>query len=311
MTKFKRKRRETIKSNPSALLLSDWHIRETIPQCRVDNFWKTQETKVNFILSLAKENNIPILCAGDFGHLPKWSCKLLEWFILKINKSNVKIFAILGQHDLLQHQLSTWNQSGCGVLHAAEAIKVIFEPTIINDEFIIYPFHYGQEITNPEKDSNLPMIAMAHQMIIENKPLWPGQEAPKGHQLLKQFPEYNLILTGDNHIPFVAEREGRLLVNPGSMMRTTAAQIDHKPRIYLWYAKENKIKKVYLPIEHNIISREHIETTDQRSKRMDAYLNRVKQDVEIQLSYPKNMEAYFARHRIQIPIKNKVWEAIE
>ena len=308
MNKFKRK--ITTKNKCSALLLSDWHIRETTPQCRQDNFWEAQEKKINFILDLAKKHNCPILCAGDLGHYPRWSCKLLEWTINKFK--GYKIFVIAGQHDIPHHQILQWPQSGIGVLHAAGAIEFIQSPKIINNEFMVYPFSYGEKIINPKEDNNdLPKIAMIHEMIVEKKDLFPNQNAPKGHQLLKQFPEFSIILTGDNHNPFVAERAGRLLVNPGSMMRTTAAQINHLPRVYLWYAKENKVEKVYLPIEHDVISREHIETTGQRSKRMDAYLERMKQDVEIQLSYPQNMEAYFAKHRTQIAVKNKVWEAIE
>lgn len=312
MTNFKRKRRQTTKNKPSALLLSDWHLRETTPQCRLDDFWKAQEAKVDFILELAKKFNIPVLVAGDLGHLSKWSCKLLEWFISKIDKYKVRIFVILGQHDLPGHQISRWNQSGCGVLHAAEAIKVIFEPTIINDEFIISPFHYGQEIINSEKDdSNLPMIVMVHTMVVENKDLFPGQNATKGHQLLKRHSCFSLLHSGDNHLPFVAEYEGRILCNPGSIMRSTAAQINHQPRVYLWYAQENKIEIVYLPIKKNVISREHIDITEERSERMDAYLEKLKNDVEIQLSFEQNIENYFAKYRTQLPIKEKVFAAME
>lgn len=308
MLKFKRKR--IINNKCSALLLSDWHIRETTPQCRQDNFWKAQEKKIDFVLDLAKKYNCPILCAGDLGHYPCWSCKLLEWAINKFK--GYKIFVIAGQHDIPHHQILQWPQSGIGVLHAAGVIEFIQSPKIINNEFMIYPFSYGEEIITPKEDNNdLPKIAMIHEMIVEKKDLFPNQNAIKSHQILKKFTEFSLIHSGDNHASFVAEFQNNKLINPGSMMRTTAAQIDHRPRIYLWYAKENKVEKVYLLIEHNVISREHIETTDQRSKRMDAYLERMKQDVEIQLSYEKNMEAYFAKHRAQTIVKNKVWEAIE
>jgi len=94
-------------------------------------------------------------------------------------------------------------------------------------------------------------------------------------KLLKKYAEYDLIVTGDNHKPFVEKHEGRLLVNPGSLTRQAADQINHKPRIYLWYAKTNTVKPIYLPITNDVISREHIEVKQERDKRIDAFVERL------------------------------------
>lgn len=336
MTKFRRKRKQTTKK-ADAILCADVHIRADTPTCRTDDFFVAMEKKIDFILALSREHNAPVLVAGDLGQKPQWSNWLLEWFIKKlspiVNRSglNTNWICIPGQHDLPGHQISQFEKSGIGVLIAANIIETIgiahtkdeifinhFD-TIIPAEkygFHIVPFPYGAEMKSlgwgrEYEIPNMPMIAMTHQMVIENKILWPGQEAPKGHQLLKQYPEYQLILSGDNHLPFVAEYEGRILCNPGSIMRSTAAQINHQPRVYLWYAQENKIEIVYLPIKKNVISREHIDITEERSERMDAYLEKLKNDVEIQLSFEQNIENYFAKYRTQLPIKEKVFAAME
>lgn len=305
MNKFKRTKQ---KDKPSALLTSDWHLREDIPQCRTDNFWETQERKIDFVFDLARKNQCPIIIGGDIGHKPRWSCRLLEWFISKVDK-DIKIFLVSGQHDLINHKLSLWEQSGIGVLHAAKAINFIQKPIWIN-EFGLFPFSYGEEIKRCKSTSNS-NIAIIHQMVIEDKSLWPGQEAPKGHQILKKFPCYNLILSGDNHNAFVTEHEGRFLVNPGSMMRTTADQENHKPRVYLWYAETNIIDAVYLPIEQGVISRTHIEVTQNRENRNKAFIERINNNVEIKLSYEKNLEAYFDKYRTEKNIKEKVWISVE
>ena len=158
---------------------------------------------------------------------------------------------------------------------------------------------------------DMPMIAITHQMIIENKPLWPGQEALKGHQVLKKFPEYQLILSGDNHNAFVAEYKGRKLVNPGSMMRAFADQENHKPRVYLWWAETNEIEAVYLPIEQGVISRTHIEVAQDRKNRNKAFIERINEDVEIALSYENNLENYFNKYRTEKKVKEKTWGAVE
>lgn len=309
MPKFKRKRISTNKA--SAILLSDWHIRENQPACRIDNFWGAQERKMDFILNLAKEHACPILVSGDLGHKPRWSCKLLEWFISKVNNANVKIICIAGQHDILEHRLETWFQSGIGVLHAAGAVEFISSPKIINNEFVVYPFSYGEGITVPKKNnSELPKIAMIHQMVVEKKDLFPDQNALKSHSLLKQFPCYDLIHSGDNHLPFVSEYNGKILCNPGSIMRMTAIQIGHRPKIYLYKADTNTVEAVYLPIERGVVTRLHIEDKEIRDKRMDAFVSRMTDDFEVALSFENNLEEYFRTNRTKQSVVDKTWEAI-
>ncbi len=308
MTKFKRK----IKSSADAILTADWHLRVDTPLCRTDDFFTAMERKIDFILDLSKEHDCLILIAGDLGIKPQWPNWLLEWTINKFEGH--EIIMIPGQHDLPNHRLDLWEKSGIGVLQAARVIKAI---GIANDAtyeidnlFELAAFPYGEKMIQKLKD-NLPIIAITHQMIIESKPLWPGQEAPKGHQILKKFSGYNLILSGDNHNAFVAEYQGRKLVNPGSMMRTTADQESHRPRVYLWYASTNDIEPIYLPIEQGVISRIHIDVVQDRENRNKAFIKRIAKDTKIQLSYEDNLENYFNKYRTLKPVKRKVWEAVE
>jgi predicted phosphodiesterase len=304
MTKFKRKDKA-----PSAILSADWHIRPDCPVCRTDNFFQAMEKKLDFILDLSKKYDCPILVAGDLGHKPlnnNWPVWLLKWTINKFKDHN--IITIAGQHDLENHRLENWVRSGIGVLHAAGAINFIQEETWM-DDVLIQPFSYGQEITNPIEKNKSIDICMTHQMITNSeKKMWPGDEAPRANALLTKFTEYNLILSGDNHTPFVQEHEGRLLVNPGSMMRTTADQIDHQPRVYLWYAESNEVECVYLPIKQGVISRDHIKEIDDRSDRYDSYIAKLKEEVELSLSFETNMEEYLKRFRTEKNVVGKIWE---
>lgn len=311
MTKFKRKN----KPIPSAILTSDWHLREDTPQCRTDDFWMAQEKKIDFIFSLAKQNQCPIIVAGDIGHKPRWSCRLLEWFISKIDK-DINIQVIPGQHDLINHRLDLWEQSGIGVLHAAEVINLYgfdkFPCNVEFDNFYLSAFPYGIGIQHIKSLGILkPQIAITHEMIIENQKLWPDQKAPKGNSILKKFPEFSLVHSGDNHNSFVSDYSNNLLVNCGSLMRNSSDQENHKPRIYLWYAETNEIEAVYLPIKQGVISRTHIEVAKNRENRNQAFIKRVNEDVEIQLSYENNLENYFNKYRTEKPVKNKVWQSVE
>lgn len=309
MTKFRRQKQSAKKAN--AILTADLHIRADIPLCRTDDYLKAQWNKLNFIFDLCQENDCPLLVAGDVGNKSQWPNWLLEKVISIINQYKINIVCIPGQHDLPEHRFDFWRKSGCGVLHSGLIVSIIEEPQTIDNTFILYPFPYGSQIKSKNIIQQNINIAMTHQMIIENKPLWPDQKAPKGHELLKKFPEYNLILSGDNHNPFVAKYEGRLLVNPGSVMRMTAAQIDHKPRIYKWFADTNEVEAVYLPIEKNVVGRTHIKTKQERDERMEAFVNRMSDDIEIGLSFLGNMNAYLNKNRTKKSIQNKIFKAME
>lgn len=313
MTRFKRINQT---KRASAILSADWHIRPDIPIGRTDDYFAAMERKVDFILALSKQYNCPILIAGDLGNKPLnngWPTWLLKWAIEKFKGHD--IICIPGQHDLPNHQLNQWEKAGIGVLHAAGAIKLIgphdLDSDYIDDVFCLHAFPYSENLHTIQSEGlALPKIALIHQIVIEGKPLWPGQEADKGHQLLKKFPEYSIILTGDNHNAFTVEYEGRWLINPGSMMRNTADQADHKPRVYLWYADANSVEPIYLPIELNVIDRTHIDIVQERDDRFNALITRVKNDVEIQLSYDQNIENYFQKYRTEKLVKEKVWGAV-
>lgn len=336
MTTLQRKSKpKSPRKKATAILCADLHIRATVPVCRTDSFFSAMEKKLDFILSLSGKHNCPILVAGDLGDTPQWPNWLLEWCISKFKGH--KIYVIPGQHDLPNHRIDLWEKSGIGVLHAAEVIEIIgilkteedkyvighFPPKFADKySFCLVPFPYGTPIKELDwgkkyEKPKEPMIAMAHQMVLKTDPLWPGQHSSKAYQLLKKYPEYSVILTGDNHSPFTEKQGGRWLINPGSMMRTTVGQIDHKPRVYLWYAEGNIIEKIYLPIQagDKVINQEHIQAAikerEQRDKRIQAVVRRIREDVEIRLSFLENMEKYLTKHKTRTRVKEKIWEACE
>jgi len=293
----------------SAILTADWHARASTPLCREDNFLESFEEKVMFIKDLSQKHDCPVLIAGDIGDRHQWPNWLLEWFITLVRGMN--IIAIPGQHDAPNHRLEDINRSGVGVLSATDTIDLRMGTfSTIEKDFNLVSFPYSKPINHFKVICDYPKVAIAHQMIIEDKPLWPGQEAIKGNQLLRKFPEYDLVLVGDNHNSFIAKYKGRVLVNPGSLMRTTSAQVDHKPRVYLWWADANEVEAVYLPIKEGVVSREHIEVEDERDERMEAYLERMETDYEIGFSYEKNLEKHLEVNKIEEEVETKIWENV-
>lgn len=210
---------------PDSILCSDFHLREDQPTCRTDNFPKTQWIKVDFIRNLQIEHDCPVIHAGDLFHHWKPSPYLLSETIQHLPDN---FWTVYGQHDLPQHNLDLAYKCGINTLEKAEKL-IILKGT-----------HWGQSkpadqeiwsysernIIRAYSERN---ILVWHIMTYQGKKPWPDCVDPTATKLLRKYPEYDLIVTGDNHQSFVEEYEGRLLVNPGSITRQTAAQSDHKP----------------------------------------------------------------------------------
>jgi len=149
-----------------------------------------------------------------------------------------------------------------------------------------------------------------HVMTYMKKP-WPDCTDPLATKLLRQHSQYDLIVTGHNHQAFWTEEEGRLLVNPGSLTRQTAAQLEFKPRVYLYYASSNSVSPVYLPIEEDVISRDHIDAANQRDDRIDAFISQLQGDWKVGMSFEENLEEFKKANTISDSVMDIVYKMIE
>ncbi len=281
---------------PDLILTSDWHLREDTPVCRTDDFWDCQWEKVSFIIALQEQIQRPILHAGDLFHHWKPSPLLLSATIFALQ--GIDFRTIYGQHDLPQHNLKLADKCGIQTLKEAGVTK------------ILRGVHYGEE---PHECLHLSgcNILIWHKLIWpkENKPSW--SDDPTAWEILEKYPQYDLIVTGDNHQSFVWETDGKLLVNPGSITRQSADQENHKPCVYLWYANTNTVEPVYLPIEDGVISREHIERKESRDRRIEAFVERLNQEWEAAISFTANLEAFQKKNKVRKDVMDIIWKAVE
>lgn len=286
---------------PDAILTADWHLREDTPVCRIDDFFARQWKKVTFIYALQREFDCPVLHAGDLFHHWKPSPYLLS---VTINYLPLNFYTVYGQHDLPQHNLELAYKCGINTLKAANRLSILED------------LHWGQDSASKTKrgfclSSSNRQILVWHCMCYQGKKPWPDCTDPMAASLLRKYPQFDLIVTGDNHKSFVEEYEGRLLVNPGSLTRQTADQTDCKPCVYLWYAKTNTVKQIYLPIEKDVITREHLERKEQHNNRIEAFISRLNDDWEAQMSFEDNLEEFRKANNVRESVMNVIYKAIE
>lgn len=295
-----------------AILVSDLHIREKSPVCRTDNFIKTAERKYQWLSELQQEHKCPILCGGDVFDHWRPSPWLMAWALRNLPD---RIIAIPGQHDLPAHNLENIDRSGIQVLSDAGKILLLFADSDYDDHAIAYyAFPWGTPLGRAETCvGELRNVALIHYGVYESKPHYPGAENTGGTavSVIKKMPGFDLIVSGDNHLSFTCKVGNRLLVNPGSFMRTTAAQADFKPSVYLWYADTNTVERVFVPIEKDVICRDHIDSVEERDERLEAFISRLDNNIEIGISYKENMKAYLSKNNIPKPVVDLIWEVME
>lgn len=295
--------KRTRTNKPDVILTSDWHLRETTPLCRTDHFWKAQWDKVCEVAEIQRKYNCPVLHAGDLFHHWKPSPHLLS---VAMELLPDDFYTVYGQHDLPQHNLELSHKSGIHTLEMAGKVKVLAK------------MHWGQEFVPYTEYFEIKghNILTWHHMAYQVKP-FPGASGGMARGLLKKHPEYDLIVTGDNHKTFVEEYERRLLVNPGSLTRQTSDQVDHEPCVFLYYVEgggstlNQRVEKVILKHEKGVISREHIEREERRDERIEAFISRLDKDWEAEMSFEDNLERFVQVNNVKPEVITIIQKAIE
>ena len=153
-------------------------------------------------------------------------------------------------------------------------------------------------------------IAIIHAMIYEEFEPFPGCQGYSAKEVRDLLPDFDLIVTGDNHKTFVREEKGRLLVNPGSFMRNDADQIDHKPCVFLWYAEENRVEQVFIPIEQGVVSREHIDEVVNKEERLSAFMECLGDNKVEGIDFEDNLRQMMTK-KVASQVQDMVWRFYE
>ena len=253
------------------------------------NYWEAQWHKIRFIKELQQKHQCLVLQPGDFFDHWKPSPRLLAMTFL--NTPN-NILTIYGNHDLPQHSLQFRDKSGLYAIAvgAPDKVRLVCQGKLIGI-----------------KDRT---ITLLHTPVYESQvPPW-HTDAMTARACLART-DYDLIVTGDIHDRFVVSYRDRLLVNAGSMMRMTADQINHIPAVYLWYAEDNSVEEVLLPAVPGVISREHLERQEEREKRYEAFIQRLKQEGRPELSFKANLEQHFRQNSTLPSVKRLIYQMME
>lgn len=284
---------------PVAILTADTHLREDQPVARMDDYQISQFTKFEFLLKEAKRLKVPIFHGGDIFDKAKCSKGFENKIIDIINQYQVELNIIPGNHDLPYHKLSELDNSSLGILSRNNFVHV-FQ----NELDKVYHFAFPSFI-----------LGMVHTFLYKEKEDGISIDGKflgsKAKTFLKKHSECDVILSGDNHQHFIIEEKGRLLINPGSMMRMTANQEGFSPYFIILY-EDQSYKVEEFPFEVGIINRDHLEKKENYDERMEKFVSKISgEGEEISLSFTKNVYNYIEGNKVRKPVAEIIKEVIE
>lgn len=280
------------------LICGDLHLTDKCPANRKDDYEIAVIDKLTCILTTAKKNDCAlILQPGDFFDQPTPPYCFFTQVVYTLNgymSADALLCTVFGQHDM---KFRTRENTALNALYYAnEGVKIVNYMPHLEENIAVVGCSWEEEI--PEPIPNKYNILLIHKMIVDEK-LWAEQE---GHSYANSFlrdHKFDLIVSGDNHKFFTVSSRGRYLFNCGSMMRSTIAQVDHKPKIILFDTDDPKSHRIIpIPIEPDVFKMEEVAAVKERNEKLDAFVDGL-------MTENKEMDLRFESNLTQFCKKNK------
>ncbi len=132
-------------------------------------------------------------------------------------RETLRIGIISDTHGLLRNEIYAAFEGVDEILHAGD----VGDPAILTELGVIGPVHAvwgnvdGWEVCSRVPET-LEVERLGHDIAVIHGHQW---GSPRPEQLIQRYPDHSVIVYGHTHEPLITERDGVLLVNPGSAGR--------------------------------------------------------------------------------------------
>ena len=294
------------------LITGDWHLTDNRPEKRTDDYEKTVFRKLDFLLQKAVQEKVEIILhPGDVFDSPKPSYAFFTKVMKRIKRIHPIWFACCyGQHDL---RYRNKDDTALKALALACSGNIVLD---LNDHWdskiSIYSAGYGESI--PDLTIGWFNILLTHRMIVYDK-LWKSQDAFEYCNTFLRKNKFDLIVSGDNHNSFSYTLGNRNLFNCGSMMRSTIAQVHHRPIFYIMDTSKEMVslEQYYIPIEpaEEVFIMNKIEQEKDRNTKLEAFVSGLSEHKEMGMSFGDNIENYMNENKIESGIRQIIMEGMK
>jgi predicted phosphodiesterase len=260
------------------ILAPDLHLRASVPRCRTETeaeWFAVQKETLDFLYSFSE----PVAFVGDIFHhwSPGW--KMVELFLSYALKH--KTYIMMGNHDARNGMLDP--DSGYGIL---DRICKEGHPFLkdIGGEFAYVPF--GEtEVQGISLDASFLFI---HRLVVQsNSDDFPAKDSITARKLLSTYPNYRNIITGDNHAHFAFEKDGRYVLNAGSMTKQSILYKD-VPRM-CFRVTPPTFEELELPDKGELIDDAYIVLEHERENKYTQLVETLKTEGEVSFDFKSNV----------------------
>ncbi len=229
-------------SSPVAVFMSDVHLSHVPPIARsVEPDWyAVMKRTLGQVEDIAQ--GVPVFIAGDLFH--RWNSppELIN-FAMKYLPPNC--WAIPGQHDLPNHNHEEIKRSAYWSLVAGSKLNHLGSSSGFTDpsdngydfDLLVHPYPWQAPLTDiPKKKPQNFDVALCHRYCYTNNsnPAKMTNANFKPSHICKVFPNMDLAVFGDNHMPFFDQGlKAPNVLNCGGLFRRNSNEVVHKPSVWV------------------------------------------------------------------------------
>ena len=304
------------------LCTGDWHLRIKPPENRLGDFFGDEVRKVEWIEETALKHGCEvILQPGDLGDNSTWADYLKSYVIDLLKHYGIPILCVAGQHDQRYHSIGSLDRTSLGVLEAAGVVDVLSDKPCSHlfDGKVSVAFYgasFGEEIPAIAQ-GYVVNILVIHKMILKSGAdrLWSSQhDYADAKVFMRNHPEFDLIVSGDNHQGFIVEHEGRVLVNCGALMRTVASKemFEHKPFVVVYDTVTGDFERIDIPVKpaEEVLDRGKVEERHDRDERLEAFVQGLSEEYSVDLDFRKNLDEFLLANKVESGVRQIVEEVL-
>lgn len=285
------------------IFLTDTHCRVNNPVSRKDNFSETILNKIEWCMAYARENNAIVLHGGDWVNRPDTSPAYVAKLCTILNKYNVPIYGIVGNHDIYGYNQATFQRTPLAIANACNAFKIIHDNETVRIEDGTCTILLTGSSSSPLIDRNGGVneyftpnrktpkaveeirIHIVHGFLTDTH--WPDSVP---HTRFEQIAntDADILLTGHEHTGYGIKPFGTSVAcNPGALGRVSASVGDVNRRVNICEIETTssgkfRIKLVPLPEDiarpaEEVLDREKLEEEKETAVKLETFSQQIQQ----------------------------------
>lgn len=304
------------------MVVSDLHLSHTPPLARsTEKDWygcmqrvleEIMEVRVKRSKTGKPVGIVDVVYPGDIFHTWNPPPELINLALESLPPG----FSIPGQHDLPNHNYEDIKKSGYWTLVKAGRVEHLdagdeFYQNRYSEDFVLYGFPWGKEITPPESKKSL-NVAIVHAYCWRKGMGYPGApQESRAKNWLKKLRGYDYAFFGDNHVPFQVQGRETLLTNCGSMMRRNIDQTDHRPKCWLLLGDGGVISHELDTSKDVLYDGRDTSDVIVGGKTLSKFIDRLKELQTVVLDFDEAVERYLKRQEVSDGVRKIILSALE